>query len=63
MQGWTGTGLVVTAAMALAVPAAAQKNYAPGITDTEIKIGQTSPIAAPLRPMAPSASRSRPISP
>jgi len=31
-----------------ASPAIAQKNYAPGITDTEIKIGQTMPYSGPL---------------
>jgi branched-chain amino acid transport system substrate-binding protein len=32
-----------------AVPAAqAQKQYAPGITDTEIKVGQTEPLSGPL---------------
>jgi branched-chain amino acid transport system substrate-binding protein len=30
-----------------ALPAAAQKNYAPGISDTEIKIGQTMPYSGP----------------
>jgi branched-chain amino acid transport system substrate-binding protein len=47
MQGWMGTGLGITAAVALALPAAAQKNYAPGISDTEIKIGQTQPYSGP----------------
>ena len=32
---------------ALAVPAAAQKNYGPGVTDTEIKLGQTMPYSGP----------------
>ena len=32
---------------ALAVPAAAQKKYDPGATDTEIKIGQTMPYSGP----------------
>jgi branched-chain amino acid transport system substrate-binding protein len=34
-------------ALALAHPAAAQKNYAPGISDSEIKIGQTMPYSGP----------------
>ena len=32
---------------ALAQPAAAQKQYGPGVTDTEIKIGQTMPYSGP----------------
>ena len=35
---------------------------APGITDTEIKIGQTCPIAAPRPPMAWSGERKSPTS-
>ena len=34
-------------AFAVAAPAAAQKNYAPGVTDTEIKIGQSLPYSGP----------------
>ncbi len=42
------TGLAaVLAVLALAEPAAAQKNYGPGVTDTEIKIGQTMPYSGP----------------
>jgi branched-chain amino acid transport system substrate-binding protein len=39
----------VTAACAilLSVPASAQKNYGPGVSDTEIKIGQTMPFSGP----------------
>lgn len=33
--------------LALAGPAIAQKNYAPGVTDTEIKIGQSLPYSGP----------------
>ena len=33
--------------LALVAPATAQKKYAPGITDTEIKIGQTMPYSGP----------------
>jgi len=33
--------------LAVALPAAAQKKYAPGVTDTEIKIGQTMPYSGP----------------
>ena len=34
-------------ACALALPAAAEKKYAPGVSDTEIKIGQTMPYSGP----------------
>jgi len=37
----------LTLALALAQPAAAQKKYAPGVTDNEIKIGQTMPYSGP----------------
>jgi branched-chain amino acid transport system substrate-binding protein len=43
--------LLGTAALALAValatPAAAEKKYAPGVSDSEIKIGQTMPYSGP----------------
>jgi len=39
-------GLVVAAAMA-APAMAAEKNYAPGVSDTEIRIGQTMPFSGP----------------
>jgi branched-chain amino acid transport system substrate-binding protein len=35
----------LVAAALVAVPAAAQKKYGPGVTDTEIKIGQTNPYS------------------
>ena len=42
------TSALVLAAIALAAsPATAQKNNAPGVTDTEIKIGQTMPYSGP----------------
>jgi branched-chain amino acid transport system substrate-binding protein len=34
-------------ALALATPAAAQKQYGPGVSDNEIKIGQTMPFSGP----------------
>jgi ABC-type branched-subunit amino acid transport system substrate-binding protein len=40
---WAAALLSLTVAM----PAAAQKKYAPGVTDTEIKIGQTMPYSGP----------------
>jgi len=38
----------LAAAVALATPAAAQKNYGPGVSDTEIKLGQTMPYSGPV---------------
>src|SRR5260370_16747636 len=44
--------ILATAAIPLAVgfssDAVAQRNYGPGVTDTEIKIGQTAPYSGPL---------------
>lgn len=42
-----GTLFAVALASA-ALPAAAQKNYGPGVTDTEIKIGSTGPFSGPV---------------
>ncbi len=40
--------LILCASLALSSPAAlAQKKYGPGVTDTEIKIGQTMPYSGP----------------
>jgi branched-chain amino acid transport system substrate-binding protein len=39
--------LTAVAALALAVPASAQKAYDPGVTDTEIKIGNIMPYSGP----------------
>ena len=40
--------LIVAACVSVAHPAlAAEKNYAPGVSDTEIKLGQTSPYSGP----------------
>jgi ABC-type branched-subunit amino acid transport system substrate-binding protein len=40
--------LIILGVAAVSVsPAVAQKNYAPGVTDTEIKIGQTMPYSGP----------------
>ncbi len=39
--------LIATCALALAAPAQADKKYGPGVTDTEIKIGQTMPYSGP----------------
>src|ERR1700743_2018399 len=40
-------GAVVAATIAAQTPALAQKAYGPGVTDTEIKIGNTSPYSGP----------------
>src|SRR5438105_5205441 len=40
------SGLILSLALA-AVPAAAQKKYSPGVTDTEIKIGNIMPYSGP----------------
>jgi ABC-type branched-subunit amino acid transport system substrate-binding protein len=40
-------GLAAAAALATALPAYAQKNYSPGATDTEIKLGQTVAYSGP----------------
>ena len=37
----------LTAALMLSLPAAAEKKYSPGASDTEIKIGQTMPYSGP----------------
>jgi len=39
--------LAALLALVLAHPAAAQKKYAPGVTDSEIKVGQTMPYSGP----------------
>jgi branched-chain amino acid transport system substrate-binding protein len=44
---WTGRLLAFAAVALLALPALAQRKYAPGISDTEIKIGQTMPYSGP----------------
>lgn len=44
---WLGTSLCVAAITSSGV-AAAEKKYGPGVTDTEIKIGQTMPYSGPL---------------
>ncbi len=41
------TVLTVALSLAFAGQALAQKKYPPGITDTEIKVGQTSPLSGP----------------
>jgi ABC-type branched-subunit amino acid transport system substrate-binding protein len=38
---------LMAATLAMATPAEAQKNYAPGVSDTEIKIGNIMPYSGP----------------
>src|SRR5260370_28187781 len=40
-------GALAALTLALATPALAQKQYGPGVTDTEIKIGTTTPYSGP----------------
>ncbi len=44
--------VVLTALAALPLSGHAEKNYGPGVTDTEIKIGQTMPYSGPLSAFA-----------
>ena len=46
--GPTRRALLLSAAAAWALPAAAQKRYDPGASDTEIRIGQTMPYSGPV---------------
>ena len=48
MTMWTKTlGTAALCGLLLAGPAMAQKKYGPGVTDTEIKLGQTMPYSGP----------------
>ena len=53
MKTWASisklTGHALLALMLAAGPAFPEKRYGPGVTDTEIKIGQTMPYSGPLR--------------
>ena len=55
------TFLVAVAFVAEA--SAAEKNYGPGVSDTEIKIGQTMPYSGPVSVYGQIGTRNRPISP
>src|ERR1700754_2927465 len=46
MRGVRGVAILVAAAV-VSVPAYAQKQYSPGASDTEIRIGQTMPFSGP----------------
>jgi branched-chain amino acid transport system substrate-binding protein len=41
-------GIGVAVLSLLALPAMAQKSYGPGVSDTEIKIGNTAPYSGPV---------------
>ena len=43
--------------LALEVPAQAQKKYGPGVTDTEIKLGQSTPLSGPASAFGAGAGR------
>src|SRR5581483_2638144 len=45
---WLFGASAMALALAIAQPAAAQKKYGPGVTDTEITLGQTMPYSGPL---------------
>ena len=47
------TALTVGSAILSPLPARAAKKYGPGVTDTEIKIGNTGPYSGPLSNAAP----------
>ena len=47
LHRWTGMALGLAFLALAAMPALAQKKNAPGVTDTEIKIGQTMPYSGP----------------
>ena len=38
---------ILVVALTSVLPALAQKKYGPGVTDTEIKVGQTMPYSGP----------------
>ena len=46
--GMSAAAISFAVALSLASPAGAEKRYGPGVTDTEIKIGQTMPYSGPL---------------
>jgi len=55
--------LIILGVAAVSVsPTVAQKNYSPGVTDTEIKIGQTMPYSGAASAWVQSAGQSSLIS-
>src|SRR5260370_7584541 len=57
-RAWAALAPVLVATIFAATPALAQKQYGPGVTDTEIKIGTTTPYSGP-----PSAYSAGAVSP
>lgn len=47
-RGVVFAAAALAALLASALPASAQKNYGPGVTDTEIKLGTTAPFSGPV---------------
>src|SRR6266571_1536893 len=45
---WTAVTVILGSIIGLTGSATAQKKYAPGVSDTEIKIGQTMPYSGPV---------------
>jgi len=54
--------VLVVALTVVTDPALAEKQYGPGVTDTELRSARRCPIAALLRHLAPSERPSWPIS-
>jgi branched-chain amino acid transport system substrate-binding protein len=50
-------GLLATSALLAASPASAQKTYSPGASDTEIKLGQSTPLSGPASAFGAGAGR------
>lgn len=48
---------IFAACLAFAAPALAQKAYGPGVTDTEIKLGQSTPLSGPASAFGAGAGR------
>jgi hypothetical protein len=54
---------VLAAGGSILSPARAAKKYGPGVTDSEIKIGNTGPYSGPLSAPGPAATPQRPCGP
>ncbi len=48
---------IAAACMIVAAPALAQRSYGPGVTDTEIKLGQSTPLSGPASAFGAGAGR------
>ncbi len=51
------TAAVLSACILFGAPAIAQKSYGPGVTDTEIKLGQSTPLSGPASAFGAGAGR------